>query len=231
MHSNLCMPADRVDHIELWFATPAAEDFFDPAVLSRADQDRFKSPRSSRRQQEFKVSRALKAFSAAEQEGRRFSLSHSASHAALALGPDSLRLGVDLEMARDRDVIKIARNVFHESELQLLLQAKEDQRLDLFYTVWTLKESFIKALGFNLFDGLNHCVFGPPSSGGIEWSGEVPLPPNVPWSARVYRPRTDFYLAIVSIGQQRTVKIFEWPPKKTATWPVIASVARVAHLA
>ena len=225
MHGNLNEPIGRFGQTELWFATPAAEDFFDPATLSPADQKRFSAPRGKRRQQEFKVSRALKAFTVAERAGTAFSLSHSAGHAALLLGPTTAKLGVDLEIARPRDVLRIAHDVFHESEFRALSMTGESERLRDFYTLWTLKEAFIKALDLNLFDGLRRCVF--VRSALRTWRSSIPTESH--WTARVYQPHADFYLAMAWIGGETQTNILEWPPKRPAQWPLIAAATSAAR--
>src|SRR5687768_4270646 len=130
MHSNLGATSAHSDSnigsCALWFATPEAQELFDASALSAPDRAR----RSLRRQGEFKVSRALKAFTHAET--RTHSLSHSAGHAALLIAPTGMRVGVDLEAVRPRDVLRIARFSFHEQEVTALEGAAGTERGELF---------------------------------------------------------------------------------------------------
>jgi phosphopantetheinyl transferase len=220
MHSNLDATSAHSDSDlasgALWLAAPAAHDLFDASSLSASDRAR----RSLRREREFKVSRALKAFTHAETH--TFSLSHSAGHAALLIAPTGLRVGVDLEALRRRDVLRIARFGFHEQEVAALEAAAEHERDELFYVLWTLKEALGKALQLNLLDALRQCVFTRDMNG---WSGSAPT--SAAWSAQVFRARADFVLAAAYVGVSSPPALnrWEWPPQRAAEWPVIAVCA------
>jgi len=206
----------------LWFAEPAAQDLFDAASLSAADRAR----RSLRREREFKVSRALKAFVGAE--SHTYSLSHSADHAALLTAPTGMRVGVDLEALRTRDVLRIARFAFHEEEVAALNAAADGEREEFFYVLWTLKEALGKALQLNLLDSLKQCVFTRDLNG---WRGSAPT--TEPWSAQVFRAPGNFILAaaFVGVSPPPALNRWEWPPQRAAEWPLIAAVDANAHAA
>jgi len=220
MHGNLRATSVHSDSdtagCALWFADPAAQDLFDASSLSEADRAR----RSLRREREFKVSRALKAF--AQAEGRTYSLSHSADHAGLLVAPMGMRVGVDLEACRQRNVLRIARFAFHEQEVAALEGTAADGREESFYVLWTLKEALGKALQLNLLDALRQCVFTQDESG---WRGCAPT--SSPWSANVFRVRGDFILAAAYVGVSTTPRVerWEWPPQRAAEWPLIAACA------
>ena len=60
-------------------------------------------------------------------------------------------IGVDLECIRSiEDVSGIASRFFSPSENAVLKSAPTDQQLELFFTYWTLKEAYIKAVGQGL---------------------------------------------------------------------------------
>jgi phosphopantetheinyl transferase len=220
MHGNFGATSTHSDSgvasCALWFANPAAQDLFDASALSAADRAR----RSLRREREFKVSRALKAFTHAEDHTH--SLSHSAGHAALLIAPAGMRVGVDLEALRPRDVLRIARFGFHEQEVADLQAAAEGEREELFYVLWTLKEALGKALQLNLLDALRECVFTREPNG---WRGSAPT--TSPWSAQVFRASANFVLAAAFVGVSAPPALnrWEWPPQRAAEWPVIAACA------
>jgi 4'-phosphopantetheinyl transferase len=220
MHGNLgATSAHSVSDPEgcaLWFADPTAQELFDASVLSASDRAR----RSLRREREFKVSRALKAFTDAE--AHTYSLSHSAGHAALLLAPTGMRVGVDLEALRPRDVLRLARFTFHEREVAALEGAAESERDEMFYTLWTLKEALGKALQLNLLDALRQCVFTRATNG---WTGSAPT--SSAWSAQVFRARDNFILAAAYVGVSEPPPLtsWDWPPQRAAEWPVIAACA------
>ncbi len=85
-----------------------------------------------------------------------FNLSHSGSFAVCAVG--SVELGIDLEKKRDRgkDFSRIASHFFSSEEEQVLADiADEAERMDCFYRLWTLKESYLKALGTGISQPLS----------------------------------------------------------------------------
>lgn len=149
-------------------------------------------------------------------------MSHSAEHAALLLAPCGLRIGVDLETNRPRDVLRLARFAFDEREVRMLESAVPESRQTLFYTLWTLKESFAKALQLNLVDALRRCAFWMDDG---QWRGRVPT--DAAWSAAVFQPRSEIFLAAAWIGASESLQLdqWEWPPKQRADWPLIAACA------
>lgn len=206
--------------LALWLGFPSAREHFDSSTLSAADQARLAGRRNSRRRADFEVSRALLA--AVDLEATAHSMSHSAEHAALLVAPGGWQIGVDLEINRPRDVLKVARFAFHQDEVHALESAARESRQTLFYTLWTLKESFAKALQLELVDALRQCVFW--NEGG-KWQGRVPV--GSAWRATVFQPRPEIFVAASWIGSSEAVslQLWEWPPKRRAEWPVIAACA------
>jgi 4'-phosphopantetheinyl transferase len=77
----------------------------------------------------------------------RFNLSHSGERAlvAVTLGRE---VGVDIEQTRTMsDLFSVAERVFSSAERERLKQTSEDRQHEMFFRLWTRKESFIKALG------------------------------------------------------------------------------------
>lgn len=230
MHGNLDASSAHSDSdvagYALWLADPTAEHLFDAASLSTTDRSRVGSRQSRRREREFKVSRALKAFTDAEAQS--YSLSHSADHAALLVAPTGMCVGVDLEALRPRDTLRVARFTFHEQEVATLEAAAERERDELFYAFWTMKEAVGKALQMSLLDALKRCVFNQDVNG---WTGIAPT--SLPWSAQVFRARPNFFVATAYVGQRVPPKLrcWDWPPQRAAEWPVIARATARASAA
>src|SRR5690554_5169292 len=82
-----------------------------------------------------------------EPKGYYFNISHSGNWVVCALG--SQRVGIDVEQVKSMD-LGIAENYFAKSEYEALLRVKEEERLLYFFKLWTLKESYIKAVGKGL---------------------------------------------------------------------------------
>lgn len=76
--------------------------------------------------------------------GPPFSLSHSDTVALLAVG-SSGAVGCDVERIRSLDYLKIARRAFAAEELRQIEQAPDP--LGMFFRIWTLRESYLKATG------------------------------------------------------------------------------------
>lgn len=79
-----------------------------------------------------------------------FNLSHSGEAALFAFAVGR-RVGVDVERIRPgTDVNGLAQQVFTPAEIEKLSSTPEREKEDLFFTLWTQKEAYIKAVGLGL---------------------------------------------------------------------------------
>lgn len=76
-----------------------------------------------------------------------FNISHSGQWIVYAI--DNSPIGIDVEEINDMD-LKIADRFFSKEEQRDLMQQDKKSRLDYFFDLWTLKESYIKAEGKGL---------------------------------------------------------------------------------
>ncbi len=84
-----------------------------------------------------------------------FNLSHSADVGLFAFTVGD-GLGVDVEAVRSgRDLLGIADRFFSPREIACLRAVKESQRESIFFSVWTRKESYLKARGIGISLPLN----------------------------------------------------------------------------
>ncbi len=83
-----------------------------------------------------------------ENEGVYFNLSHSGERVMCAIG--TAEVGCDVERIKDIN-LDIARRCFYKSEYDAIMaeQGKEAKQ-NMFFRLWTLKESFIKVLGLGM---------------------------------------------------------------------------------
>lgn len=82
--------------------------------------------------------------------GLNFNLSHAGGRALVAIA-QGRAVGVDLEPVRsDVDVAGIAERFFAHEERAELAELPPELRTVGFYTIWTAKEAFVKALGAGL---------------------------------------------------------------------------------
>ena len=79
--------------------------------------------------------------------GIHFSLSHSGDWAVCAISDHPV--GVDIEWC-DPNRRDIASRFFHKDEIRYLNSLPPYARTDAFYSLWTLKESFVKSTGRGL---------------------------------------------------------------------------------
>ena len=82
------------------------------------------------------------------ESGLHFNVSHSGSWAAVAVSNEPV--GIDIEQIRPIEWQGIARQHFAGEELRALQCETEESRLSTFFTLWTAKESFVKAEGRGL---------------------------------------------------------------------------------
>lgn len=79
-----------------------------------------------------------------------FSLSHS-GHYAVATSSNR-EIGIDIEEKKQNKMrLKVANRFFHPEEYERLKNTKDRQeQTELFYRIWTMKESFVKAAGMGM---------------------------------------------------------------------------------
>jgi hypothetical protein len=211
-----------LESLQLWLAAPEAAQHFDPTELTDDERDRLARLRRAARREEFQVSRALRAH--ARQCVRHpfsESMTHSGGHAALALvHPATVRVGVDLELHRPRDMLAAARAVFTSSEVRSLGATADAERAQLFYAIWTVKEALAKVLQLPLMEALRSCevVIDEP-----QWQVKAPL--SAPGGVVVYQPRAALTLAAAWIGARLPIETWSWPPQQRASWPLIAAIS------
>lgn len=78
-----------------------------------------------------------------------FNLSHAGEWVVCAIGDTPV--GVDVEVIRDSQMPS-AHQCFSDHEIQVLYHIPEENQAELFYKIWTLKESFVKYNGKGLND-------------------------------------------------------------------------------
>lgn len=88
-----------------------------------------------------------------------FNLSHSGNFIVLAINATA-RVGIDIEISRKRQFMRIAEDYFHAQEvMQLKSCANEQEQAAVFLQLWTLKEAFLKARGDGISGGLDKIYF------------------------------------------------------------------------
>lgn len=108
-----------------------------------------------------------------------FNLSHSGELALLAVAR-TLALGVDLERVRpELDWKPLANRYFSKGEQQALQALQPEQQTEAFFSIWTRKEAWLKAVGsgFQLpFDRIE--VSAPPEPAALLSCRQYPAAPD-----------------------------------------------------
>ena len=81
-----------------------------------------------------------------------FNISHSGEYAVCAVG--GCEMGTDIEKIRDVN-LRVAKRFFSKSECAALDAQEDSLKKETFFRIWTLKESFVKAVGTGMHTALN----------------------------------------------------------------------------
>jgi 4'-phosphopantetheinyl transferase len=201
----------------LGWAVPESAAHYDPAALRPEDGARAGQPRGARAEQDWRASRALLA--SLPRGSRVASLSHSRGHAlCVALAPDApdMRVGVDLERLRPRDVAALSRWVCDAGEQQALagLRADPARQIEYFYMLWTLKEAFVKAAGLDFPADMQHVGLDGEPGGALRLR-----PPAGFWRAMLLRLEPDWMAALVWEGDAAASPRLNWHAGPAAVVP------------
>jgi 4'-phosphopantetheinyl transferase len=87
-----------------------------------------------------------------EAANTHFNISHSGEWVVLAYSDQEV--GIDIEIIRPINY-RIAERFFSTEEFNALENKQQDEKLEYFFDLWTLKESYLKLLGTGLTKSLN----------------------------------------------------------------------------
>jgi len=133
-----------------------------------------------------------------------FSLSYTRGCVACAITSNAA-LGVDVErIDQFQRAQEIADRYFSKAEASWLRQCSADIRNARFAELWTLKESFLKAIGVGLFGSLSDLSFRFDEYARIDFSGPSTIDPHE-WHFALFEPAHGVRLGIVtrSVAQPR----------------------------
>ncbi len=125
-----------------------------------------------------------------------FNVSHSGNHGLIAIA-DRGRVGIDVEDFSDRpDLDGIIEMVCGPAEQAELALTRGRAKLRLFYKIWTIKETLIKAVGMGLYMDMSEFEVPIAMRHGSK-SGIIQLPnvPSVRWQIE-YIGNDDFAAAV-----------------------------------
>ncbi|PWW05732.1 4'-phosphopantetheinyl transferase [Paenibacillus cellulosilyticus] len=137
--------------------------------------------------------------------GLQFNVSHSGDWVVCALsdGP----VGIDIEFIQPID-LEVSRRFFSPVEHAQLMELHESQQLERFYELWTLKESFVKAVGMGLSMPLDSFMF---SYGASEGCYNLSAPePYTQYAGKLLALDSTYKLAVCSSSDQAVTRLHHW---------------------
>jgi 4'-phosphopantetheinyl transferase len=146
-----------------------------------------------------------------------FNLSHSDGLAICAVTMGG-QVGVDIErLRRIDDADAIVKRYFAPGELRQYAAVRLPERTAAFFSTWTRKEAFVKAVGSGIQRGL--------SSFEVEVSPHAVCPrlaldagePQGTWSLRSFAPRPQYVAAVALDRDIEALEFFDWSADALAT--------------
>jgi 4'-phosphopantetheinyl transferase len=126
--------------------------------------------------------------------GIHFNISHSGQWVVCAISAQPV--GIDVEVIRPYK-LKIAKRFFSPEEYGNLMNKDENERIGYFFELWTLKESYLKALGKGLTLALNSfTVSGSDGTFAIKAGDE-----SVDCSLRLYELDEEHKVAVCAFEE------------------------------
>ena len=143
----------------------------------------------------------------------RFNLSHAGGCALYAVTLDR-RVGVDVEHVRPApwDYREVAERFFTPNEVAALQKLPAADQSRAFFTCWTLKESYLKAVGLGLSMPLDQfeVSWGPGDAATLSAVAGAPDDASR-WSLRRLDPGPDYAAALCVEGHDWTLQCWQWP--------------------
>jgi 4'-phosphopantetheinyl transferase len=153
----------------------------------------------------------------------QFSLSHTRTLVAAAVA--TVELGVDVErVAPERADAGVAERFFSTAEVAYVREGAPQALAERFFSLWTLKEAYLKARGFGLSVPLSAFSFRPKENGGLSLSLEDSLGDRPEaWAVSLRRCQPDHHVALCVRAGDRPLHLsaHRWVDPRTPPRPVI----------
>ena len=147
--------------------------------------------------------------------GLQFNLTHTRGLVACIVGGHR-RVGIDVERVdRKTNFLQISKRNFSAEEQAGLVSLPAPDRADRFYAIWTLKESYLKAIGTGISVPLGAISFEPHHPVSCRFDDRLPDDPDR-WAFRLVSPEPGYLLAwAVEIDRpEERGRVFGLKPQK-----------------
>jgi 4'-phosphopantetheinyl transferase len=140
-----------------------------------------------------------------------FNISHTNGVAVMAVSKIE-QLGIDIEKINsEKEVSKVVTHYFHPEETNLIESLATGKKVKIFYTIWTLKEAYIKAKGLGLSIELNRFNFKLPTEDLLEviFEKELNEESNL-WQFAVFESEQhkNFIISVAAKCSQLNIKAY-----------------------
>ncbi|MBT2645239.1 4'-phosphopantetheinyl transferase superfamily protein [Bacillus sp. ISL-34] len=98
-----------------------------------------------------------------------FNISHSGDWVVVGIHNDPI--GVDIEEVKNFNIHEITKSTFSSKELKYLYKSPKAKQIEIFFKMWTLKESWLKCIGSGFFVSPNTFSI---LNGSNQYSLEIP---------------------------------------------------------
>lgn len=135
-----------------------------------------------------------------------FNISHAGEWVVLAI--DNKHVGIDIEQISSID-LGIAQRYFAQEEFEYIENTgSQELKIEQFYKIWTLKESYIKAAGKGLSISLESfsTIVNKELAVSVRIEGEL-------WYFKTFRHDTSYFLSVCSLSpiMDMDIKIIDVP--------------------
>lgn len=122
---------------------------------------------------------------------RHFNISYSKN--MLLIATDNTPIGVDIEYVKEiREIDSLVQH-FYSKEKHSFYKTKNSEKLQFFYRLWVLKESYIKAIGKGLSCSLDSFYIHMDKTGASLICSEEK---DIDWKFKIYSLSKGYVLAI-----------------------------------
>lgn len=143
-----------------------------------------------------------------------FNLTHS-NELVLCAVTRSRKVGIDLEHMRTGfSEVQIAEQFFSSREIEELRSLSPEVRREAFFSCWTRKEAYLKAIGEGLLSPLDHfSVSLTPEEPAVLRHVAGDPSEAARWSLRALTPGPGYAAALVVEGRSWRLSCWQWVPR------------------